>query len=159
MCEEMLKEKQQMQNEKSKINKRKEEVNRMMDELQLQRKPGSMDRTSSVDSQVDSQVDGQLERPPRLKYFNVRKYFHSLFSTGVSTKAKSTKASRPKVENANPLPNRMDNIRSMRRIPSSPAASGGVSMEKHAAEHGLSPAFITTPKWIKTHKRRSSDEV
>lgn len=126
--------------EKRRIDKRAEEVKQLLEQLQLEKQS---QKQSKGDSSTDG-PSGQPERPPRIRYFNLRRYFRELWS---STKT----GNRPKVDN--PLPNKMDNVRAFRRITSSPAPSGGASMEKRLS------GGSSTPQWVKGHKRRSSDEV
>ncbi len=119
-----------------------------MDQLQLR----SQQQQQTKAQGGGNSVDGQSERPPRIRYFNFKRYIRELWGT--------KSGNRPKVDNPlpnrmdNPLPNRMDNMRTFRRITSSPSPSIGASMEKR-----MTAASASTPKCVKGHKRRSSDEV
>ena len=121
-----------------------------MDQLQLHQKR-HLKRGDSTDS-------GQPDRPPRIRYFNFKRYIRELWSGSKS-------GSRPKMDS--PLPSRMDNIQNhtLRRITSSPSPGKGISMEKRANltmsdGHGQPSAAVSMPsKSLKGHKRRSSDEI
>jgi hypothetical protein len=143
----------ELEEEKKKVDKKAEEYNRLITLLKQQQhqEERQEEERGAHKEETDTAVAkhiAQLVRPPRTKLFSFRRYIQKILG--------SDSGSKTKVDN--PLPNRMENMRAIRRITSSP----GNAMEKKTSNTSISSMDrhgAPSKQTLKGHKRRSSDEI
>lgn len=136
----------ELEEEKKRVDQKAEEYNNLISLLRVQQES----RKDETDAAANARHTAQLVRPPRTKLFSLRRYIQKILGSDSNSKAKVVD---------NPLPNRLENVRTIRRITSTPATTEKktsitsiTSMDRHGTPSQRAPKEIG-------HKRRSSDEI